>query len=68
MATGIARGREEGLAEGRAEGRAEGITEGRLEERRAMIVKMLSQGLSPEQISSFIGIAPDEVKSVSKKS
>lgn len=68
MATGIARGREEGLVEGRAEGRAEGIAEGRLEERRAMIVKMLSQGLSPEQISSFIGIAPDEVKSVSKKS
>lgn len=57
----------EGRAEGLAKGRAEGITEGRLEERRALIAKMRGQGLSPEQISSFIGIALDEVKSVSTK-
>ena len=68
--TGFVEGRAEGIAtgveKGRAEGHAEGISEGRLEERRAMIVKMLSHGLSPEQISSFTGIALDELKSVSK--
>lgn len=49
---------------GLVEGRAEGITEGRLEERRAMIVKMLNQGLSPEQISNFTGIALEDVKAL----
>ena len=64
--TGFVEGRAEGIATGVEKGRAEGISEGRLEERRAMIVKMLSHGLSPEQISSFTGIALDELKSVSK--
>lgn len=49
---------------GLVEGRAAGITEGRLEERRAMIVKMLNQGLSPEQISNFTGIALEDVKAL----
>lgn len=49
---------------GLVEGRAAGITEGRLEERRAMIVKMLNQGLSPEQVSNFTGIALEDVKAL----
>ena len=54
----------EGRAEGRVEGRAEGREEGRAEERRSMIVSMLGQGLSPEQISTFIGVTLDEVKAL----
>ena len=45
-------------------GRTEGITEGRLEERRSMIVMMLSQGLSPEQISSFTGLTLSDVNAL----
>ena len=63
-AGGLVEGRAEGLAEGRAEGRAEGLAEGRAEERRSLIASMLGQGLSPEQISTFIGVAQDEVEAL----
>lgn len=63
-AGGLVEGRAEGLAEGRAEGRAEGLAEGRAEERRSLIASMLGQGLSPEQISTFIGVALDEVEAL----
>ena len=62
--TGLVEGRAEGRVEGRAEGREEGLAEGRAEERRSMIASMLGQGLSPEQISTFIGVALDEVKAL----
>ena len=62
--TGLVEGRAEGRVEGRAEGREEGLAEGRAEERRSMIASMLGQGFSPEQISTFIGVALDEVKAL----
>ena len=62
--TGLVEGRAEGRVEGRAEGREEGLAEGRAEERRSMIASMLGQGLSPEQISTFIGVTLDEVKAL----
>ena len=64
LVEGLAEGRAGGLVEGRAEGRAEGLAEGRAEERRSLIASMLGQGLSPEQISTFIGVALDEVEAL----
>ena len=62
--TGLVEGRAEGRVEGRAAGLVEGRAEGRIEERRSMIASMLGQGLSPEQISTFIGVTLDEVKAL----
>lgn len=44
-----------------------GYVEGCMEERRSMVTNMLRQGLSPEQISNFAGIALDDVKALAKK-
>ena len=44
-----------------------GYVEGCMEERRSMVTNMLRQDLSPEQISSFTGIALDDVKVLAGK-
>ena len=59
-------GRAEGREEGRAEGREEGRAEGREEERAKLIIRMLANGMTPEQISSFTGIPIEEVESAQK--
>ncbi|MBO5420158.1 MAG: hypothetical protein J6A22_08770, partial [Bacteroidales bacterium] len=61
---GLAEGREKGLAEGRekglAEGREKGLAEGRSEGRHAKAVeialKLISNGMSKEEASEFVGI------------
>ena len=58
--------REEEREEGRAEGREEGRAEGREEERAKLIIRMLANGMTPEQISSFTGISIEEVESAQK--
>ena len=64
LAEGLAEGREKGLAEGRekglAEGREKGLAEGRSEGRHAKAVeialKLISNGMSKEEASEFVGI------------
>ena len=57
---GLAEGREKGLAEGREKGLAEGLAEGRSEGRHAKAVeialKLISNGMSKEEASEFVGI------------
>lgn len=63
---GLAEGREKGLAEGReeglAEGREEGLAEGRLQERKAIVMSMLQNGMTDEMIASVLNVAIDEVR------
>ena len=47
--------------EGRREGLEEGREEGREEERRAVVLKSLKLGLSPEMISQITGLTVEEV-------
>jgi len=64
LAEGLAEGREKGLAEGRekglVEGREKGLAEGRTEGRHAKAVeialKLISNGMSKEEASEFVGI------------
>ena len=50
--------------EGRQEGLEEGRQEGREEERRAVVLKSLELGLSPETISQITGLTVDEVNAL----
>ncbi|MBQ4026391.1 MAG: hypothetical protein II616_01470, partial [Bacteroidales bacterium] len=52
--------REEGLAEGRAEGRAEGASIRTDEIAR----KLKADGLSPELISRYTGLTPEQVQAL----
>ena len=63
-AEGIAAGRAEGIAAGRAEGIAAGRTEGRAEGEANIIRIMYDNGNSFEQIATYIGMNPDEVKAI----
>ena len=63
---GLVEGREEGLVEGREEGRAEGRAEGREEGRAEIIRQMHSNGMSAEQISGILNIAPHEIEAILK--
>lgn len=64
---GRAEGREQGRVEGRAEGRAEGREQGRAEGRISVIIKMLSKGLSAEEIKSYTDGTDDEIEQAKKK-
>lgn len=44
-----------------------GLVDGRAKERRSLIAGMRGQGLSPEQLSTFIGVALDEVNALLSK-
>jgi len=51
---------------GFALGQAEGEAKGRAEERRAMAITMLHQGLSPEMTARVTGLTPSEIASLPK--
>ena len=55
-------GRAEGRAEGRVEGRAEGRAEGREIERATIVKRMLSSGMTAEQVSELTQIPIEQVK------
>ncbi|WP_073200454.1 Rpn family recombination-promoting nuclease/putative transposase [Gracilibacillus kekensis] len=61
---GIKEGREIGREIGRKIGREEGREEGRTQERNALIVRMLEQGLALEQIANIAGTSVEEVKNL----
>ncbi len=57
---GLERGREEGLEKGREEGEQMGIKMGKIEIAR----KLLSQGMSREQVQEMTGLDEEEMKGV----
>ena len=63
---GFENGRKEGLAKGREEGLVEGREEGRAEGRAEIIRQMHSNGMSAEQISGILNIAPHEIEAILK--
>ena len=56
-------GRAEGLATGRAEGRAEGAAE----KEHSMIISMLKNKISMEQIISITGLTMEKITSIGKQ-
>lgn len=54
MEEGLEQGREEGLQQGLQQGREQGLQQGREQEREAMIKKLMSKGLSREEIESLL--------------
>lgn len=68
---GLAQGRKEGRAEGREEGRAEGRAEGRTEGRLAGLnetaLRLLSMGLSVEDVSKGTSLPLETVEEIKKQ-
>lgn len=59
---GHAEGRAEGLAEGLAKGEAKGEAKGRAEEKKDIARKMLSCGMSLEQVSQVTGLKQEDLE------
>ncbi len=64
---GLAQGRKEGRAEGRVEGRAEGRTEGRLAGLNETALRLLSMGLSVEDVSKGTSLPLETVEEIKKQ-
>ena len=64
---GRAEGRIQGRAEGRAQGRAEGRAQGAAEKEHSMIVSMLKNKISMEQIISITGLTMEKITSIGKQ-
>ena len=56
------KGRAEGKAEGRAEGKAEGKAEGEIQRAKKVALKMLNDGLSPEIVEKYTGLALAQIE------
>lgn len=57
----------EGRAQGRAEGRAEGRAQGAAEKEQHMIISMLKNNISMEQIINITGLTMEKIISIGKK-
>ena len=68
----LRRGLERGIEEGRKRGMEEGIKEGKkqgLEQgRRALVIHMLENGMSPEDIMRVAGVSEEEINAAKKES
>jgi predicted transposase/invertase (TIGR01784 family) len=49
---------------GRAEGKAEGKAEGEIQRAKKVALKMLNDGLSPEQVAKYTGLTPEQIQSL----
>lgn len=63
-AEGKAEGLAEGKAEGLAEGKAEGLAEGKAEEKTATAKRLLSMGLSVEDIAKATSLSVEQVEAI----
>ena len=63
-AEGKAEGLAEGKAEGLAEGKAEGLAEGKAEEKTATAKRLLSMGLSVEDIAKATSLSVEQVEKI----
>ncbi|WLR50669.1 Rpn family recombination-promoting nuclease/putative transposase [Bacillus tianshenii] len=59
---GIKKGIKKGMLKGRAEGKVEGIVEGKTEERRAIALSMLKEGLDVKTIAKFTKLTVEEIE------
>ena len=59
-----AEGKAEGLAEGLAEGKAKGLAEGKAEEKTATAKRLLSMGLSVEDIAKATSLSVEQVEAI----
>jgi len=64
LAEGKAEGLAEGKAEGLAEGKAEGLAEGKAEEKTATAKRLLSMGLSVEDIAKATSLSVEQVEAI----
>lgn len=63
---GLEEGRKRGLEEGRKRGLELGRKEGVEQGRRALIIHMLENGMSPEDIMRVAGVSEDEINAACK--
>ena len=54
----------EGLAEGKAQGLAEGLAEGKAKEKTATAKRLLSMGLSVEDIAKATSLSVEQVEAI----
>ena len=59
-----AEGLAEGKAQGLAEGKAEGLAEGKAEEKNATAKRLLSMGLSVEDIAKATSLSVEQVEAI----
>ena len=58
----LEKGREEGMAEGMAKGMAKGMAEGMEKEKQSTALRLLSMGLSEEQVSAATELPLEEIQ------
>ena len=66
MAKGLKKGREEGMAKGLKKGREEGLAKGMEKEKIATARRLLSMGLSEEQVSTATELPLEEIQKLRK--
>ena len=64
---GIKQGREQGIKQGIKQGIEQGIERGIEQGRRALVIQMLENGMSPGDIMSAAGVSEDEIKAAQKE-
>ena len=64
LAEGKAQGLAEGKAEGLAEGKAKGLAEGKAEEKTATAKRLLSRGLSVEDLAKATSLSVEQVEAI----
>ena len=60
--TALEKGREEGMAEGMAKGMEKGLAEGMEKEKQSTARRLLSMGLSEEQVSAATELPLEEIQ------
>ena len=64
--TALEKGREEGMAKGLKKGREEGLAKGMEKEKIATARRLLSMGLSEEQVSTATELPQEEIQKLRK--
>ena len=64
---GFERGREQGIKQGREQGIKQGREQGKVQERQKIILKMVKQGFSNEQIIMLCDISENEIERYRKQ-
>ena len=64
--TALEKGREEGMAKGLKKGREEGLAKGMEKEKIATALRLLSMGLSEEQVSTATELPLEEIQKLRK--
>ena len=65
--TALEKGREEGMAEGMAKGMEKGMAKGMEKEKQSTARRLLSMGLSEEQVSTATELPLEEIQKLSEQ-